>query len=142
MTPPGDLQEEGTDIVKMKVAYFSNEFPHDDLQDLLRRVHNHSKDRRHPILANFINEATLAVRDEVRQLPTALKKLVPPFETILNFAEFAELRKGPLGGAIDGVLLCAVELGAFIGYATACYFPFDHVTYSLTCKQLLRTQSF
>lgn len=100
----------------MKLVYFSNEFPHDDLQDLFRRLHNHSKDRRHTILARFINEATLAIRDEVRRLPTALKALIPPFDTILNFADHSELRKGPLCGSIDGILLCVVELATFIGY--------------------------
>lgn len=99
----------------MKLAYFSNEFPHDDLQELSRRLHVHSKDKRHAILARFIDEATLAIREEVRRLPTALKGLIPPFETVLNFADHSELRKGPLSGSIDGVLLCVVELGIFIG---------------------------
>ena len=111
-TPTSDSQGESC---KMKLAYFSNEFPHDDLQELLRRLHVHSKDRRHTILARFIDEATLAIRDEVRLLPTALKALIPPFETIFNFVDHSELRKGPLCGSIDGVLLCAVELGTFIG---------------------------
>nr|AGI60157.1 type I polyketide synthase PKS5 [Dolichousnea longissima] len=101
---------------KMKVIYFSNEFPHDDLQDLLRLLHNHSKDRHHAVLSRFIDEATLAIRDEIRRLPTALKILIPPFETVLNLADHSELRKGPLSGSIDGVLLCVVELATFIGY--------------------------
>ena len=106
---------------KMKLLYFSNEFPHDDLRDLLRRLHNHSKDRKHAVLARFIDDATLAIRDEVRRLPTALKSLIPPFETILSFADDSELRKGPLSGSIDGILLCVVELATFIGYVmTAC----------------------
>ncbi|MCJ1247985.1 Atrochrysone carboxylic acid synthase Agnpks1 [Trapelia coarctata] len=112
-TPPSDSLGESC---KMKLIYFSNEFPHDDLQGLLRRLHNHSKDRRHPILARFIDEATLAIRDEVRRLPTELKELIPPFETILNFADQSELRKGPLCGSVDGILLCLVELGTYIGY--------------------------
>lgn len=100
----------------MKLVYFSNEFPHDDLQDLLRRLHNHSKDRKHPVLSRFIEEATLAIRDEVRQLPAYLKSLIPPFETILNLVDHPELRKGSLCGSVDGVLLCLVELATFIGY--------------------------
>ena len=99
----------------MRLVYFSNEFPHDDLQNLFRGLHQHSKDRRHPILARFLEEATFAVRDEIRQLSTVQKALVPPFESILNFSDFANLRKGPLGGSIDGVLLCTLELGALIG---------------------------
>ena len=99
---------------KMKVVYFSNEFPHDELQNLLRELHQHSKKRQHPILARFVEEATLAIREEVRQLPIPLNASIPPFETILNFSEFADLRKGQLGGSIDGVLLCIVELGTLI----------------------------
>lgn len=111
-TPSSNSDENST---KMKLVYFSNEFPYDDLQDLFRKLHQHGKDRRHPILARFLEDATLAIREEVRHLPAALKALVPPFETILNFANFADLRKGPLCGSIDGILLCTVELGTYIG---------------------------
>ena len=111
-TPSSESQE---DFGRLRLAYFSNELPHDNLQHLLRRLWNHSKDRSHPLLANFIEEATLAIREEIRQLPTALKSLIPPFQTILNFADSPELRKGQLSGSIDGVLLAAVELSALIG---------------------------
>ncbi|RYP10927.1 hypothetical protein DL764_000363 [Monosporascus ibericus] len=101
----------------MKLIYFSNEFPHDDLHKLLRLLLQHSKDRQHPILARFLDEATLAIRDEVRQLPSTLRTQVPPFESILNFADFDDLRRqGSLCESINGVLLCTVEIGAFIGY--------------------------
>ncbi|TVY39235.1 Atrochrysone carboxylic acid synthase [Lachnellula occidentalis] len=100
---------------KMRLCYFSNEFPHDDLKDLLRRLHIHSKDTRYTILAKFIREATLALREEVRLLPTTLRALVPPFETVFNLVDHAALRNGPLGGAIDGMLLCAVQLAILIG---------------------------
>ena len=100
----------------MKLIYFSNEFPHDDLQDLFRRLYTHSKDRAHPVLARFLDEATLTIRDEVRRLPAALQGLIPPFETILDFADHPELRKGPLSGSVEGVLLCVVELATLIGY--------------------------
>ncbi|KAK5654604.1 hypothetical protein OQA88_7234 [Cercophora sp. LCS_1] len=113
LTPSSDSQE---DFGRLRLAYFSNEFPHDNLPNLLRRLWNHSKDRSHPLLANFIDLATLAVREEIRQLPTAVKSLIPPFQTVLNFVDFADLRKGHLSGSIDGVLLAAVELGTYIGY--------------------------
>ncbi|KAH8810943.1 putative polyketide synthase [Xylogone sp. PMI_703] len=105
------------DIRKMRLVYFSNEFPKEDLQDLFRRLHNHSKDRHYPFLAQFISEATWAIKDEVRQLPTELKQLIPPFETILSWAENPELREGLICGAVDGVLLVVVQLAAYIGYA-------------------------
>lgn len=100
---------------EMKVIYFSNEFPNEDLQELLRRLNRHSKDRTHPVLARFVEEATAAVREEIRLLPATSRALIPTFESIADFADHPELRKGPLGGSIDGVLLGLVELGAFIG---------------------------
>ncbi|KAJ0120535.1 hypothetical protein J7T55_015264 [Diaporthe amygdali] len=112
--------------VKMRLVYFSNEFPYDDLQTLFRELHQHSKRRDHPILALFLQEATLALRDEVRQLPAETRALIPPFESILNFADFSELRKGPLSGSIDGILLCTVELGALVGHYERCPEDFDH----------------
>ncbi|KAI1493824.1 hypothetical protein F5X96DRAFT_686334 [Biscogniauxia mediterranea] len=57
----------------MKLVYFSNEFPYDDLQTLF-----------------------------LRQLPAALKTLVPPFKSILNFSDFADFRKGSLCGSQSG----------------------------------------
>lgn len=112
-TPGSESSDESR---KMKLVYFGNEFPHDDLRDLLRRLHSHSKDKRHTILARFLDDATLAIRDEVRQLPNHLRVLVPTFESILNFADHPELRKGPLAGSVEGILLCVVQLSTFIGY--------------------------
>jgi monodictyphenone polyketide synthase len=100
---------------KMQLIYFSNEFPHDDLKDLLRRLYSYSKDRRYPVLATFIRETTIAIREEVRSLPSALRALVPPFETIFNLVDHADLRKGPLRESVNGVLLCAVQLATLIG---------------------------
>ena len=99
----------------MELVYFSNEFPKDDLASLFRRLHNHSKDKSHPSLAQFIKEATCAVRDEIRRLPTELKQSIPPFESLLSWAENTELREGLLCGAIDGVLLVLAQLATFIG---------------------------
>ncbi|KAK8050737.1 Type I Polyketide synthases (Type I PKS) [Apiospora phragmitis] len=101
---------------KMQLVYFSNELPYDDLQTLFRELLQHSKERDHPHLALFLQEATLALRDEVRQLSTELKASIPPFESVLNFAEFTDLRQGPLSGSIDGILLCTVEIAALIGH--------------------------
>lgn len=112
-TPSSDSQSGSQ---KMKFVYFSNEFPHDDLQDLYRRFHTHSKDRGHPVLARFLDEATVTIRDEIRKLPAALQGLIPPFETILDFADHPELRKGHLSGSVEGILLCVVELATLIRY--------------------------
>ncbi|KAB8304586.1 hypothetical protein EYC80_003965 [Monilinia laxa] len=116
MTPSDSTSASLVEPSKMKVGYFSNEFPHDDLRDLIRRLRVHSKDLRHTTLARFIDQATLAIREEVRLLPASLRKLVQPFETVFNFVDQTTLRSGPLGGAIDGVLLCAVQIATLIGY--------------------------
>lgn len=103
------------DLRKMELVYFSNEFPKEDLVDVYRRLHNQSKSRDHALLAQFINEATLAVKDEVKKLPMELKQLIPPFSTIFSWAENAELRQGLICGAVDGVLLIVAQLATYIG---------------------------
>ncbi|EME79056.1 uncharacterized protein MYCFIDRAFT_34361 [Pseudocercospora fijiensis CIRAD86] len=100
----------------MEFVYFSNEFPKDDLHDIYRGLHNHSKHRDFPLLARFLNEATAAVKDEVRRLPTELKRLIPPFDNLLSWVENKELREGLLCGAIDGVLLIVAQVASYIGY--------------------------
>ncbi|KAH2544610.1 hypothetical protein KXW97_001873 [Aspergillus fumigatus] len=100
----------------MKVVYFGNELPQDGIQGICRRLHTYTKDRRYPLLARFIEESTWAVHDEVRQLHAAQKALVSPFESVLHLAEQPELCRGPLCGSIEGVLLCVIQLGTFIGY--------------------------
>lgn len=99
---------------RTRVIYFSNEFPNDDLERLLRRLHLLSKDKQYPILARFLDNATKAVREEVRNLTTELKDLVPAFESIMSFAGESELRKGRLRASIDGILHCFLQLATYI----------------------------
>ncbi|KUJ11670.1 putative polyketide synthase [Mollisia scopiformis] len=115
-TPAVSSESDG-DLRKMELVYFSNEFPREDLQDLFRRLNNHSKDRHHPVLARFISEVTWAVKDEIRRLPTELKQLFSPFDTVFSWADDTKLRDGLLCGAVDGVLLIVVQLATYIGYA-------------------------
>jgi monodictyphenone polyketide synthase len=101
---------------KMELVYFSNEFPKDDLQQLYRRLQNHGKSNDHTMLASFIQNATSAIKDEVRQLPTELKQQIPPFESLLSWADRTDLREGSLCGAVDGVLLVVTQIAAYIGW--------------------------
>jgi monodictyphenone polyketide synthase len=110
----GETDGTASESSRMKLVYFSNEFLIDELPNIFRELHRRSKSRHHPILARFLQESTLAVRHEVQRLPTELRQLVPTFETILTFLEFTELRKGPLCGSVDGLLLCIAELGTLI----------------------------
>ncbi|KXT14292.1 hypothetical protein AC579_8422 [Pseudocercospora musae] len=113
---PSDTSDASDRSSNMLFVYFSNEFPKDDLQDIYRGLHKHSKDRNFPLLARFLNEATSAVKDEVSRLPTELKRLIPPFQTLLSWVENKELREGLLCGAIDGVLLIVAQVASYIGY--------------------------
>ncbi|KAK3898722.1 hypothetical protein C8A05DRAFT_18738 [Staphylotrichum tortipilum] len=109
-----DSESVSSTFTNMRVVYLSNEFPRDDLQGLCRALVQRSKERQHPVLACFLTEATLALREEVSLLPAALRNIIPPFENILDFAHFEDLRKGRLCGSVDGILLCAVEIGTLI----------------------------
>lgn len=112
---PSTTDESFVEPGKMKLAYFGNEFPADSLGELTRRLQDYSRDRRHYILAKFIHEATLVVREEIASLPGELRLLVPPFTTVFSLAENTPLREGPLGAAVNGMLLCVLQLAAFIG---------------------------
>lgn len=98
----------------MEVIHFSNEFPKEDLLDVYRHLHNQSKDRRHRLLAEFIDEATRAIKEETQQLPSKLKQKIPPFETLFTWAEDPELRGGVLCGAVEGVLLVLAQISLYI----------------------------
>lgn len=111
-TPSSNSSMDGS---KMKLVHFHNEFPNDDLRDLYRRLQVHSKDKKHLILAAFLDNATSAIKEEVQKLPRALKDLIPPFESVLNFADYASLRQGPLSGSVEGLLLCVLEIATFVG---------------------------
>ncbi|KAH8726149.1 putative polyketide synthase [Phaeosphaeriaceae sp. PMI808] len=109
---------------KHGLIYFSNEFPGDDLSSRLRRLKSYSKHRDHPILGRFLDEATRALRQEVRDLRTELSQLVPDFESVINLAGDMRLRSGPLCGSIEGVLLCVLQLGTYIGYCESSIEPY------------------
>lgn len=100
---------------KISLVYFNNDFPSGDLYDQLRHLRNHAKDNSHPVLSRFIAEATRVVKEEIQSLPAELKTLIPPFDSILIWAENVELREGLICGAVEGVLLVVLQLAAYIG---------------------------
>lgn len=114
-TPSSQSSYLTTGDTVMNVLYFSNELPSDDLRELSRCLHVHSKDMRHLHLAAFLDQALVAFKAESEKISPSLKTLLPPLESLLNLANFPDLRKGPLAGAIEGVLLLVIELSTFIG---------------------------
>ncbi|GIZ46902.1 hypothetical protein CKM354_001000800 [Cercospora kikuchii] len=105
-----DMPVEGV----MGLAYFSNEFPPDDIATVLRNIRFLAQDRRHPLLESFLVKATEAVRKEIQHLPGELRNAFPAFPCITSLWGEHELRQGSLSGAIDGSLLCVVQLGIYI----------------------------
>ncbi|KAF2118833.1 putative polyketide synthase [Lophiotrema nucula] len=124
MVPSAASSESQRPTEALGLIYFSNEFPNDELSSLFRRLHNHSKQRRHPLLARLLLEATRALREEVSQLPAELALTFPTFESVADLVGEAELRRGPLCGSVDGVLLCIFQLSTYIGHCER--FPDAH----------------
>ncbi|KAL9094769.1 MAG: hypothetical protein Q9165_003040 [Trypethelium subeluteriae] len=114
-----DTWEKHTKNAETKLVFFGNEFPTDDLKDLFRRLHRHSKDRRFRLLAAFLDESTFVLKDEVSKLSQPLKELVPHFDSILPLAEHGDFRQGALGAAMESALLTVLELGMLIGHYEA-----------------------
>ncbi|KAK0648453.1 beta-ketoacyl synthase domain-containing protein [Cercophora newfieldiana] len=110
---------EGLSDFTSQLLYFSNEFPNDDLRDLFRRLHTHSKCTRFRLLATFLDACADVVHDEVAALPSHLRKLVPPFKSVLSLVDDPDFRQGPVGGALESALLCVLEIGMFIGHHEA-----------------------
>ncbi|KAK7938118.1 polyketide synthase [Apiospora aurea] len=94
-------------MVAAKVLYFSGEIPQGDPEGdqraLFRKLHLLSKERDNVVLASFLHSVTLAVKDDVLDLTDHV----------------VQLRKTPLGGAIERVLVLVFQLGSFIAYHEA-----------------------
>jgi len=103
----------------MDLILFSNELLGDDLADVLRRLHRHSKDNDYKYLSEFLQQATLAFRDEVGQLSQINKSQIPYLESILELCNHEHLRSGNLSGAIEGVILTVLQIGLLIGSVVA-----------------------
>lgn len=106
-------------MTSAKVLYFSGELPQcdpeGDQRALFRKLKLLSKGRDHIILASLLECITLGLKQEISRLSRPQRDLVPPFETVLDLTDHVvKLRKTPLGGAIERVLVLVVQLGSFV----------------------------
>lgn len=102
-----------------KIIYLSGEIPQGDPEGdqrtLFRKLHLLSKERGHPILASTLDAITNSLKQECRLLDKAQRELIPTFESVLDLTDHVlALRKTPLGGAIERVLVLVFQLGVFI----------------------------
>ena len=106
-------------MISAKVLYFSGEIPQcdpeGDQRALFRKLKLLSKERDHAILASLLECVTLGLKDEIRRLSRPQRDLIPSFESVLDLTDHVvKLRKTPLGGAIERVLVLVVQLGSFV----------------------------
>ncbi|RMZ83227.1 hypothetical protein DV738_g1192, partial [Chaetothyriales sp. CBS 135597] len=98
------------------VIFFGNELPSDDLKDLFRRLTRHCKDRRFRLLAGFVEESSAILKEEIANLPEPLRCQVPHFHSVLTLPEHGDFRDGPLGAAMESVILTVLQLSLLIGH--------------------------
>jgi asperthecin polyketide synthase len=98
-----------------RLVYFGNEFPNDDLSDIFRKLHQHSKDRRFRLLSAFLDEVILVLQQEFAKLPHHVRSQVPHFDNIVTLSEMGFLRELGLGAAMESAFLLTLQVGLFIG---------------------------
>lgn len=108
-------------MAQAKVLYFSGEIPQGDPEgdqrDLFRRLRLLSKEKNHAVLASFLESVTSTVKEECSRLDRAQRDVMPSFESVLDLTDHVvQLRKTPLGGAVERVLVLVFQLGSFIAY--------------------------
>lgn len=99
---------------QFNIVCFAHGLPENSLH-LFRQIRTQSKIRDHSTLRDFISHTTLVLREEIRNLPEELRSQLPPFENALDLVEWQNWERGPLAGALGGVLRCLLHISSFIG---------------------------
>ncbi|KAK8867287.1 type I iterative polyketide synthase [Apiospora arundinis] len=127
MSGASSSTEAWTDTAKSltpSLIFFPNDFP-SDAGDAFRSLQRHSKDTRCRLLATLLAMCNRAIADEVTLLPKTWQRHVPPVTDFLALYHDAEFRKGPLGGAMEGVYLCILHLGCITAYHEIANVPYE-----------------
>ncbi|KAI4727455.1 polyketide synthase [Aureobasidium sp. EXF-10728] len=98
------------------LVFFGNDFPNDDTGHLYRVLHQRSAHMKCHELAHFITLCNQVIREEIARLPKSWQDQVPDFDDVLTLVDDSAFRKGPLGGAMEGVFLIILQLGLVIGH--------------------------
>ncbi|KAK4182884.1 hypothetical protein QBC35DRAFT_139663 [Podospora australis] len=113
---------------------FGPELPSGDVQDLLRRLHKHAKHPRHGLLASFLRQSVAVLRQEVQALPRDQRESVPPFADVVTLgSRWETLRRGPVGGAWEGAIVCLYQLAVLIGHYEATNQPYHNSKFAAPC---------
>ncbi|KAL4861374.1 hypothetical protein BDV12DRAFT_208059 [Aspergillus spectabilis] len=99
----------------MKIFFFSNKFPLQDIPCLFRSIRLQRQCPQHILLRRLIDETTSVIRDEIRLLDATTRAQIPPFQSILDLAEDFDWQRSPLAGMFECVFLSLASLCVFLG---------------------------
>ncbi|CAI7654954.1 unnamed protein product [Penicillium glandicola] len=104
------------DHLSTRLAFFGNDFPSENLNELFRRLHRWSKDKKFRMLALFLDESVVVIREEISGLSQPVPREVSSLQSILGLVDgWDAIRTTPIGGAIESALLCVLQIGVLIG---------------------------
>ncbi|KAF2993492.1 putative PKS-like protein biosynthetic cluster [Curvularia kusanoi] len=101
---------------KPSLLFFNNDLPSDNINHLYRVLHRRSAELSRPQLAYFIRLCNQAIKEEIAKLPKQWQEKVPDFVDVLSLVNDDVFRKGPLGGAMEGVFLNILQIGMILGH--------------------------
>ncbi|WYZ36280.1 hypothetical protein EsH8_XII_000030 [Colletotrichum jinshuiense] len=108
-----------------RLLFFGNDFPSDHAGNLFRVLSRSSAHLKCAQLAHFIKLCNYVLKDEISKLPKRWQDDVPCFDNVLDLIDDDKFRKGPLGGAVEGVFLIIFQIGMLIGHHEISSTPYE-----------------
>ncbi|OHE95043.1 beta-ketoacyl synthase domain-containing protein [Colletotrichum orchidophilum] len=115
-TPSSSSWDHTPDAGSAGLLFFGNDFPSDHAGNLFRALSRSSAHLKCAQLAHFIKLCNHVLKDEISKLPKRWQDEVPCFDNVLDLIDDEKFRKGPLGGAVEGVFLIIFQIGMLIGH--------------------------
>ncbi|KAL1801695.1 hypothetical protein ACET3X_002037 [Alternaria dauci] len=113
---PSSSSWDSMEDAKSSLLFFNNDLPSDDINHLYRVLHRRTAQLSCPQLAHFITLCNQVITEEIAKLPKQWQENVPDFVNVLSLVNDNAFRKGPLGGAMEGVFLNILQIGMILGH--------------------------
>ncbi|TKW55861.1 Conidial yellow pigment biosynthesis polyketide synthase [Colletotrichum tanaceti] len=127
-TPSSSSWDHTPEAGSARLLFFGNDFPSDNAGNLFRVLSRSSAHLKCAQLAHFIKLCNHVLKDEISKLAKRWQDDVPCFDNVLDLVDDDndnKFRKGPLGGAIEGVFLAIFQIGMLIGHHEISSTPFE-----------------
>ncbi|KAK1965638.1 beta-ketoacyl synthase domain-containing protein [Colletotrichum sublineola] len=124
-TPSSSSWDHTPEAVSTRLLFFGNEFPSDHIGNLFRVLLRSSTHLKCTQLAHFIDLCNHVLKDEISKLPKRWRDDVPCFDNVLHLIDDDKFRKGPLGGAVEGMFLIIFQIGMLIGHHEISSTPYE-----------------